>query len=62
MTKVGPGTLQVHWAPVHESPGIDVPHVRSTLQPVVIDWIDDCTERVSQGLPPAAPRATSEGV
>ena len=28
----------------------------------VIDWIDDCTERVSRGLPPAAPRATSEGV
>jgi DNA-binding PadR family transcriptional regulator len=27
----------------------------------VIDWIDDCTERVSRGLPPAAPRATSEG-
>jgi DNA-binding PadR family transcriptional regulator len=28
----------------------------------VIDWIDDCTERVSRGLPPAAPRARSEGV
>ena len=28
----------------------------------VIDWIDDCTERVSRGLPQAAPRATSEGV
>ena len=28
----------------------------------VIDWIDDCTERVSRGLPPASPRTSSEGV
>ena len=28
----------------------------------VIDWIDDCVDRVSRGLPPAAPQATGEGV
>jgi PadR family transcriptional regulator, regulatory protein AphA len=28
----------------------------------VIDWIDDCTDRISRGLPPAAPQATGEGV
>jgi PadR family transcriptional regulator AphA len=27
----------------------------------VIDWIDDCTDRIAQGLPAAAPRPTSEG-
>jgi DNA-binding PadR family transcriptional regulator len=27
-----------------------------------IDWVDDCIEEVGRGLPPAAPRATSEGV
>jgi len=27
-----------------------------------IDWVDDCMEKVGRGLPPAAPRATSEGV
>lgn len=27
-----------------------------------IDWIDDCTERVSRGLPPASPQVTVEGV
>jgi hypothetical protein len=27
----------------------------------VIDWIDDCTDRIAQGLPTAAPRPTSEG-
>jgi DNA-binding PadR family transcriptional regulator len=27
-----------------------------------IDWIDDCMERVSRGLPAATPRPTSEGV
>jgi PadR family transcriptional regulator, regulatory protein AphA len=28
----------------------------------VIDWIDDCAERVSSGLPPASPQVTGEGV
>jgi DNA-binding PadR family transcriptional regulator len=28
----------------------------------VIDWIDDCTERISRGLPPASPQVTGEGV
>lgn len=28
----------------------------------VIDWIDDCTDRISRGLPPAASQATGEGV
>jgi PadR family transcriptional regulator, regulatory protein AphA len=28
----------------------------------VIDWIDDCTDRISRGLPPASPQATGEGV
>jgi PadR family transcriptional regulator, regulatory protein AphA len=28
----------------------------------VIDWIDDCSERVSRGLPPASPQVTGEGV
>jgi PadR family transcriptional regulator, regulatory protein AphA len=28
----------------------------------VIDWIDDCAERVSRGLPPASPQLTSEEV
>jgi PadR family transcriptional regulator AphA len=27
-----------------------------------VDWVDDCIEAVGRGLPPAAPRATSEGV
>lgn len=27
-----------------------------------IDWIDDCTERISSGLPTAFPLTTSEGV
>jgi DNA-binding PadR family transcriptional regulator len=27
-----------------------------------IDWIDDCMDRVSRGLPPASPQATGEGV
>jgi PadR family transcriptional regulator AphA len=27
-----------------------------------IDWIDDCIDRVSRGLPPASPQATGEGV
>jgi DNA-binding PadR family transcriptional regulator len=26
-----------------------------------VDWVDDCIDRVGRGLPPAAPRATSEG-
>ncbi len=28
----------------------------------VIDWIDDCMERISRGLPPASPQVTGEGV
>lgn len=27
-----------------------------------IDWIDDCMDRVSRGLPPASPQVTVEGV
>lgn len=27
-----------------------------------IDWIDDCTDRISRGLPPASPQVTGEGV
>jgi DNA-binding PadR family transcriptional regulator len=27
----------------------------------VIDWLDDCADRIAQGIPPAAPAPTSEG-
>jgi PadR family transcriptional regulator AphA len=61
-------------AQVHRPPSAHAPDARSealydmTLAAAMsaartaIDWVDDCIEKVGRGLPPAAPRATSEGV